>query len=164
MKREKNSQPPPFANNKSKRILGVILAVLFFTNCSARTEPDEVWNLRDKMISLAESLVGIPYKYGGYDIEGFDCSGFVYYVYDCFGIELPRSARTLANRKDKIKLTSAKPADILVFKMRRRWHAALYLGSSIFIHAPNHGGAIRKESLNNFWKNRLKCVLRVIPN
>jgi len=146
------------------RFFLIISSLLFFSNCSARTEPDQVWNIRDKLVSLAENLAGIPYKYGGYDIDGFDCSGFVSYVYDCFGIELPHSAKTMSKLKEKVKLNEAKPADILVFKLSRRWHAAIYLGDNMFIHAPHRKKNIRKEILSDYWKNRLKCVLHIIPN
>ncbi|MGE5340561.1 MAG: C40 family peptidase [Candidatus Omnitrophota bacterium] len=142
--------------------LFLLTAFLFLLSCSARTEPEGVWNLREKMINLAVSLTGVPYKYGGLDIEGFDCSGFVHYVYDCFGIELPRSAKTMSKIKGKIKLNNAQPADILVFKLRRIWHAAIYLGDNMFIHSPNRGGTVRTEQLTDYWKSRLKTVLRVL--
>ena len=142
--------------------LSILVLVLLISNCAVRTEPEKVWNLRDKIILLTESLIGLPYKFGGHEIDGFDCSGLVNYVFDCYGIPLPRTAKKQAKLKEKIKLKQAKPADILVFKLKRRWHTAIYTGDGYFIHAPNRKEVVRKEQLNKFWKKRLKYVIRVI--
>jgi hypothetical protein len=142
--------------------LSVLVLLLLISNCAVRTEPENVWNLRDKIVTLTESLIGLPYKFGGHEIDGFDCSGLVNYVFDCYGIPLPRTAKKQAKLKEKIKLRQAKPADILVFKLKRRWHTAIYTGDGYFIHAPNRRELVRKERLNNFWKKRLKYVIRII--
>jgi cell wall-associated NlpC family hydrolase len=138
----------------------VFLFAVFY--CSIRKEPERVWDLRGKIVLLTEHLQGIPYKYGGYDLEGFDCSGLVYYVYDAFGIKLPRTAKKQAKMKQTVKFKRAKPADILVFKLRRSWHTAIYIGGKSFIHAPNRKGVVRREHLDSFWKKRLKSVVSVI--
>jgi cell wall-associated NlpC family hydrolase len=154
--------------NSSKRHIRNIpiglLVLLFLTMpfCRVRKEPEPVWDLRGKLAGLAKSLAGLPYRYGGQEIDGFDCSGFIYYVYDCFGVKLPRTAEGQAELKDKIKLKYAKPADILVFKFGRRRHTALYIGANSFIHAPEKNARLRVESLNEFWKDRLEYVIRVI--
>ncbi|NIM10719.1 MAG: hypothetical protein GTO45_01935 [Candidatus Aminicenantes bacterium] len=142
--------------------LSILVLVLLISNCAVRTEPEKAWNLRDKIVILTESLIGLPYKFGGHEIDGFDCSGLVSYVFDCYGIPLPRTAKKQAKLKEKIKLRQAKPADILVFKLKRRWHTAIYTGDGYFIHAPNRREVVRKERLNKFWKKRLKYVIRII--
>jgi len=114
------------------------------------------------MTVLVESLVDLPYLNGGEDIDGFDCSGFVYYVYDCFGIKIPRSAKEQSKMKSKIRFSKARPTDILVFNINRKWHTAIYDGSGFFIHAPKRGSLIRKEKLNDYWKKRLKTVIAVL--
>lgn len=126
-------------------------------------EQDEVSNIRGKIVEVAKSLTGIRYKYGGLDIDGFDCSGLVHYVYNCFGIELPHSSKTLSRLRDKVNLSEIKPADILIFKLGRRWHSALYIADDLFIHAPSRGEKVRTEGLNEYWKKRFKCALRILP-
>ena len=145
-------------------VIVLLMVVLLIPLCRVKHEPEKVWNLRGKIVDLAKSLKGIPYKYGGSDLEGFDCSGFVYYVYDSFGIKLPRTAKKQAKLKKKVRLKRAKPADILVFKLKRQWHTAIYTGGKSFIHAPNSKGFIRKESLNAFWKPRLKSIIHIIDD
>ncbi|MCP5048135.1 MAG: C40 family peptidase [bacterium] len=145
------------------KVYAVLLALslLFLAVCHIRKEP-KVWNLRGKIVELTVHLQGVPYKYGGDDLEGFDCSGLVYYVYDAFGIELPRTARKQSKLKQKVSLKKVKPADILVFKLKRQWHTAIYTGGQTFIHAPNQRGLVRREHLNKFWKKRLKSIIHII--
>lgn len=74
----------------------------------------------DSLMGLAHSLIGIPYKYGGCSPEGFDCSGFVNYVYSNFGIELPRSTPEIANVGFEVPLDSCRKGDIILFSGRDR--------------------------------------------
>lgn len=69
----------------------------------------------DSVIGLAESLIGVPYKYGGCTPEGFDCSGFVNYVFSSFGMELPRSTPELAMIGTEVPLDSCRKGDIILF-------------------------------------------------
>ncbi|MCU0287078.1 MAG: C40 family peptidase [Acidobacteria bacterium] len=140
----------------------IVLILLTLPFCRVRKEPEKVWNLRGKLVGLAKSLVGLPYRYGGKEIDGFDCSGFTFYIYDCFGITLPRTAEGQSELNEKIKLKHAKPADILLFKFGQRWHTAFYIGANCFIHAPTKNDRLRVEPLNETWKQRLKFVIRVI--
>ena len=147
--------------------IGLLVLLLLAMPCcrfekGPEKEPEKVWGLRGKMVTLAKSLAGLPYRYGGQEIDGFDCSGFIYYVYDCYGVKLPRTAEGQAKLKEKVKFKYAKPADILVFKFGSRRHTALYIGANSFIHAPEKNDRLRVESLNEFWKDRLEYVVQVI--
>lgn len=139
-----------------------LLVLVLLPFCHIKHEPDKVYNLRKKMVTLTKSLVGLPYTFGGEDIDGFDCSGLVQYVYDCFGIKLPRTAKKQAKLKEKIKYRNAKAGDILVFKFKRRFHTAIYIGNNIFVHAPNRNSTVRKQSLTKTWKKNLKYVVSII--
>jgi len=144
-------------------LIFLIIILISMAFCRIVTEPGKVWNLRAKLVALTENLKGLPYRYGGYDIDGFDCSGLVYYVYDSFGIRLPRTAKNQWGMKKKVSLKHAEPGDILVFKLKHgRWHTAILTGRNSFIHAPNRNGIVRKEYLNDFWKDRLKSVIQIL--
>ncbi len=138
------------------------LGVLLFWSCMVRTAPTPPDLLRQKISKLALHLAGIPYRSGGNDIEGFDCSGFVAYVYDCFGVKLPRSAKEQAKLKCLVSLTKARPADILAFRIQRGWHTAIFLGENRFAHAPTENSTVRLETLNGFWLHRLRKVIDVL--
>jgi cell wall-associated NlpC family hydrolase len=69
-----------------------------------------------KLIAFAETLIGIPYQYGSTNIEeGFDCSGFITYVFNHFQIAVPRSSVAFTNIAKEIKLSNAKPGDLILF-------------------------------------------------
>jgi hypothetical protein len=68
------------------RLIFPLALLLACAACAVRTEQEIRNVLRRQIVGLAQCLAGIPYVYGGSDIDGFDCSGLVFYVYDCFGI------------------------------------------------------------------------------
>jgi len=142
----------------------IILFGISPIGCTVKKEPPKVFNLGEKITRLSLDLIGVPYQYGGTDITGFDCSGFVHYVYDAFGFNLPRTAKKQGKLKNKIKLNKAKKGDILVFKLKNGWHSGIYVGKKNFVHAPNISGVIRKEILNSYWLHRLRYVIQVLEN
>ncbi|RIW16377.1 NlpC/P60 family protein [Algoriphagus lacus] len=71
--------------------------------------------LRDSLEDFGMDLLGVPYVYAGTSREGFDCSGFVYYVFKNFDIEVPRSSSQFDNFGKEISIDSVKKGDILVF-------------------------------------------------
>ncbi len=165
--REISRRSPP--ENKEGGIVGwkwvmlsMVIAGLGF--CVVQWEPGNVGNLRGKIVALTQSLAGLPYQYGGSDIEGFDCSGFVHYVYDCFGIQLPRTAKKQGKMKRQVRFSGARPGDIVVFKIKRSWHTGIFLSSRFFAHAPKRGERIRNEEFNSYWKKHFKWAVRVIDD
>jgi cell wall-associated NlpC family hydrolase len=155
-----NKQEKPWLLKNRVWILPII--ALSFVFCAMRSESEPQQKMtRWQIVELAKNLVGVPYRFGGIDIDGFDCSGFVFYVYDCFGIKVPRNAREQGRMGGAIKLSNAAPGDILVFKIKGIWHSAIYLGNGRFIHAPNAGGWVRFENLNEYWLSHLNRVINV---
>jgi cell wall-associated NlpC family hydrolase len=135
----------------------------FLWSCAARGRtPVRSSVPRRQVAALAVSLAGLPYVYGGSDIDGFDCSGLVYYVYDCFGIRLPRSARGQSQLPGAVRLKRAVAGDILIFRLQKAWHSAIYLGDGRFVHAPSARGWVRVETLNDYWLQRLKTAIAVL--
>jgi murein DD-endopeptidase len=100
----------------------------------------ELDELTLKILESAYSYLGTPYRYGGTTPDGFDCSGFVRYIFSENGISLGRSSREQALEGKSIPLSDLKPGDLLFFNMHRRkhsWidHVGLYVGKGQFIHA-----------------------------
>ena len=118
--------------------------------------------MRSKVVELALALRGRPYRLGGDEIDGMDCSGFVHYVFHAFGYESPRVAKAYAKVKPSIRLKSIKAADVLVFKLSGSWHLGFYSGNNRFVHAPSSGQRIREEELTDYWRKKLVRVVRVI--
>jgi cell wall-associated NlpC family hydrolase len=73
----------------------------------------------DSMMSRAYECLGIRYQYGGNTTKGFDCSGFVNYVYSAFGISLPRSSHEIALLGEKVAFDDLQPGDLVFFKGSR---------------------------------------------
>ncbi len=140
----------------------IVVLILSLSFCHIQKEPGKVYDLRGKIVQLTKHLVGLSYQLGGEDIDGFDCSGLVYYVYGCFGITVPHAAKKQAKLKNKVTLKHARPGDIVVFKIRRSYHTGIYIGKDTFIHAPKINSPVRQELLKNYWKNHLESVIQLI--
>lgn len=131
--------------------------------------------LRTELIKFASQLVGIPYKYAGEKPEtGFDCSGFVLYVYKSVGIDLPHNAHLQSQLEGKIiPLEKAKPGDLIFFGNKRAdntWstqHAGIIYeyneNEPKVIHCVSGGVNIdgNNTSWDHYWKERILFVKRL---
>ncbi len=120
--------------------------------------------MRAKVVELARALRGRPYRSGGDEIDGWDCSGFVRYVFHAFGYQVPRQARAYARLKPNVPLRFLQPADVLVFRLKGSWHLGIYSGDNRFVHAPSRGQRVREETINSYWKDELVRVVRIIAD
>jgi cell wall-associated NlpC family hydrolase len=114
-----------------------------------------------RVLSTAERFLGTPYKYGGTTPSGgFDCSGFVQFVFVRHGLELPRTSRdqALAGQAAPHEITALKPGDLMFFDGKGRGidHVAIYVGEGRIIHASAGSGRVRYDDLNS---NRGKWFL-----
>lgn len=130
----------------------------------------------DSLMSYAKTLVGIPYKYGGRTLAGFDCSGFVNYIFDKVGLSLPRSSSEMGAIGKEIPLSESKKGDIILFggsdpKSRPIGHAGIIIsekGEPVkFIHSQtsNHKGIVVSvlDGYDYFVKRFVK-VVRIVKN
>lgn len=119
-------------------------------------EPDSrIGELNFDIIEMADSLTGVPYRSGGTTPKGFDCSGFVYYVYAQLGIQLPRSSREQMHSTMRIEDDELQPGDLLFFKTpgNTNSHVGIYTGNHRFIHAPSRGKVVSYSSMTEpYWR------------
>ncbi|HOD15242.1 MAG TPA: C40 family peptidase [Spirochaetota bacterium] len=107
------------------------------------------------IIKTAEKYLGARYNYGGMTTNGFDCSGFVQFVFRENGITLPRSTVDQFERGKKIELSNAKPGDLVFFNIygARISHVGIFAGKTVFIHAPTWGKRVSYADMNlPYWK------------
>ena len=88
---------------------------------------------------------GVPYVFGGADPSGFDCSGFVMFVYAQFGVSLAHSVRAQDRVGTSISESEAQPGDIVVFNDDS--HDGFYAGNGMILHAPYEGASVRLQPL-----------------
>lgn len=116
------------------------------------------------LIQSALDLLGTPYRFGGQTpLVGFDCSGFVGFVFkQSLGITLPRSARGMAELGHSIAPTNLQAGDLVFFNTRKRVnsHVGIYLGGGEFIHAPTRGGHVRIDRLDAQWARTFEVARR----
>jgi peptidoglycan DL-endopeptidase LytE len=123
----------------------------------SKQKPVSESNMGDKkdIISQSMSYLGTPYSWGGNSPKGFDCSGFVYYVFEQTGSTIGRhSSEGYYNRSYYVHTPS--PGDLVFFENTYKKgisHLGIYLGNNEFIHAGDNGVVI--TSLNNpYWKSK----------
>lgn len=118
-----------------------------------------------QVVQTAQSLLGTPYRYGGMTPKGFDCSGFLYYVYrKAAGITLPRITHEQVKRGKAVSLDDLQPADLVYFRIgKEKLHAGIYLGGGRFIHAPSSGGKVNIQRLTlDYWAAHYLGARRVL--
>ncbi|HEX2779016.1 MAG TPA: C40 family peptidase [Gemmatimonadaceae bacterium] len=105
------------------------------------------------VVATADDLVGTPYRYGGDSpARGFDCSGFVRWVYAQQGIELPRTARAMASAGTRVPARRAvlRPGDLLLFAEHGRiTHVAIFVGDGRIVHASSGRRVVRYDDLDS---------------
>ena len=112
----------------------------------------------------ALSLQGTPYRFGGVDPSGFDCSGFVRYVYQQHGVTMPREVRDQFRVGRNVNRDRLEPGDLVFFSTVAPGasHVGIMIGGDQFVHAPSERGVVRVEHLNSqYWANRYIGARRV---
>ena len=103
------------------------------------------------IVNYAKTFLGVPYVFGGTTPRGFDCSGFVKYVYGHFGHILSRTTKEQINNGREVGRSELQVGD-LVFPTSG--HVTIYLGNNSVIHAPRPGQVVKIENLWAFWRAR----------
>ena len=119
-----------------------------------------------EILFRAMSLLGTRYRRGGNSPEtGFDCSGFVGYLFrDVMGKTLPRSAHEIWRHGDEIGSDEVEPGDLVFYDTlhRRYSHVGIFIDDGKFIHAPAAGGVVRTEKMSErYWARRWNGARRV---
>ncbi|HEX4914130.1 MAG TPA: C40 family peptidase [Vicinamibacterales bacterium] len=113
----------------------------------------------------ALSLRGAPYRLGGVDpATGFDCSGFVRYVYQQHGVPMPREVREQFRVGKTVDRSKLEPGDLVFFSTVAPGasHVGIMIGGDQFVHAPSERGVVRVENLTSeYWASRYVGAKRV---
>ncbi|MDR1394601.1 MAG: C40 family peptidase [Deltaproteobacteria bacterium] len=166
----------------SKKLLPLLLALVFASliislgGCAKKTYivrykpiPRPAYTGNEKnvnsILQTAFSQIGNPYRYGGNSPEtGFDCSGFVSWVYKQYGVSLPRSSRDMMTAGIPIEREDLRPGDLVFFNYGYS-HVGIYTGNDKYIHSPRTGKSIQESDLNGRGRSeRFVAARRIIDN
>jgi cell wall-associated NlpC family hydrolase len=101
------------------------------------------------VVGIAMQFLGTPYVWGGSSPGGFDCSGFVMYVYAQVGISLPHNAAAQYGYGSAVSRDQLQPGDLVFFD--GLGHNGIYIGGGQFIHSPHTGDVVKISSLSDSW-------------
>lgn len=130
-------------------------------------ESNTSWTSAAQEIILhALSQTGVKYKYGGINPDsGFDCSGFVRYVFkEAANLTLPHGARAMSQVGQNVPEKELKPGDLVFFNTMKSVysHVGIYVGNNRFIHSPSAGSSISVADMNDsYWSKRFTGARRV---
>lgn len=113
------------------------------------------------VIQVAHSLIGTPYVWGGTSPSGFDCSGFIQYVYNTQDQTVPRTVSDMWNFATPVDAPSV--GDLVFFETYKAGpsHMGIYIGDGKFIHAGTSSGVDVAEMSNSYWEQRYLGAKRV---
>lgn len=104
----------------------------------------------NSIIKTGINYIGTPYLWGGCSAGGFDCSGFIQFIYAENNITIPRTTTKMLNSLKSVN--NLIKGDIILFDMRNGFqHAGIYIGGNEFIHASSSQG-VTISTLSSYWK------------
>ena len=118
----------------------------------------------DALVATALTFRGTPYRNGGSDPSGFDCSGFVQWVFARHGARLPREVRDQYRVGGDIDRDEIAPGDLVFFETVSKGasHVGIALGNGEFVHAPSSRGVVRVERYtSSYWAQRWVGARRI---
>jgi cell wall-associated NlpC family hydrolase len=95
------------------------------------------------VVGIAMKYLGTPYVYGGASPGGFDCSGFVAYVFGQMGVSLPHYSGAQYAMLPKVPLDAMQPGDLVFWGSGGSQHVGIYVGGGMMIHAPHTGDVVK---------------------
>jgi cell wall-associated NlpC family hydrolase len=142
------------------RLIAVLalIAVAGCASAAAKRSPDAPASAtpltpsQSRIVTTALKYVGAPYARGGSSPAGFDCSGFVMFVYARHGVALPHSAEAQYRLGAPVRRDRLRPGDIVFFD--RLGHSGIYIGDGRFVHATKPGDVVKVSGIDESWYRR----------
>ncbi len=163
------------------KILNYLLLLITATGCiftppkkieptptAVEDSPKKIESIQtNDVVTFAKSQLGVPYRYGGIDSYGFDCSGFVYFVYkEGLKRKIPRTSRDQSKYGYKINKNELQKGDLVFFDTNSKGHvnhSGIYIGDGKFIHSSSgkKRGVIISPLDSGFYQKNYKWARRI---
>ncbi|MCK1996008.1 C40 family peptidase [Psychrobacillus psychrodurans] len=149
----------------SQKVMAILAlsVLLVISTFAGNTEAASSVN-SSELVATAKDLIGTKYRGGGTTKAGFDCSGFVSYVYNDLGVSLPRTSSGMYASGSKIDKSDLSSGDLVFFNTSGRGvsHVGIYIGDGKFIHSSTSKGVkIDKLSDPYYWGDRYVGAKRI---
>jgi len=147
-------------------LLILVLSIIQIAEAQSKRKQKKI----NEVIAIGKSYIGTPYRYGGVNKSGIDCSSLIQNSYKAIGINLPRTAKEQSKIGTKRGWNGIRPGDIVYFKFKEkgsRWYHSGMITSvseySIkFIHASTSSGVVESELYSDYYRKNVKSFRRVI--
>lgn len=154
------------------RLCALAMALLVLAGCASHREvsPDDrgasagaVQTDPSPLREVFRRYEGTPYRYGGTNARGFDCSGFIQTAYrEAYGVLLPRTTADLRASGYGVSRDRIQPGDLVFFRIRgKEQHAGIYMGQNRFIHASTSVGVTESSLTDHYWRQRFSRARRL---
>ena len=119
----------------------------------------------DAIIATAKKYIGVPYLWAGSTPSGFDCSGFVQYVFKAHGVSLNRTCETQYQHGTFVSKSNLKPGDLVFFQNTYKSgisHVGIYIGNNQFIHASSSKGVVISDLTSSYYVSHYYGARRIL--
>jgi cell wall-associated NlpC family hydrolase len=150
--------------NFKTTLIAVITALAIFLSPLAASDASAANITSSQLSTEAKKYIGIKYRSAGTTTKGFDCSGYVQFVYNKLGVKLPRTSRSMYATGKSVKKNALSPGDLVFFNTSGSGvsHVGIYIGKGNFIHSSSSKGvSIAKINDPYYWGKRYVGAKRV---
>jgi cell wall-associated NlpC family hydrolase len=138
------AEPARLSSTEAEELPTPLVEHTLLTEATEDVEPKPLG--RPRVVAIALRYLGTPYRWAGSSPSGFDCSGFVMYVYSRIGIGLPHNSAMLWSVGRPVARKDLQPGDLVFFN--GLGHAGIYVGRGGFVHSPHSGDVVKISRLS----------------
>lgn len=143
-----------------KFVITLLGSAIIFSSGAVSAFADQQPNFQYQV----KQLVGTPYKWGGTTTSGFDCSGFILYMFRNFDVDLPRTSQSQAKAGEHVDREDLRVGDLVFFNTSGSGisHAGVYIGDGQFAHASSSKGVRISKLSDSYYEPRYVTARRVL--